>query len=82
MACELSPRIFNKWAMLIFHSRWLRLLFTREFPISQAMDLWDGLFALDPSLQLSKWICVAMLVRIRNDCEMFPHYRAQSLLLD
>ena len=55
--------------MLILHSRWLRLLFTREFPIAQAMNLWDGLLALDPSLQMSKWICVAMLIRIRNDCE-------------
>ncbi|KAF8274226.1 rab-GTPase-TBC domain-containing protein [Lactarius quietus] len=46
--------------------RWLRLLFTREFDIHDAMVLWDGLFAVDPSLEVALWICVAMLIRIRN----------------
>lgn len=30
------------------------------------MLLWDALFACDPSFTLAEWICVAMLVRIRN----------------
>ena len=30
------------------------------------MVLWDALFAVDPSFDLALWICVAMLVRIRN----------------
>ncbi|KAB5589269.1 TBC1 domain containing protein [Ceratobasidium theobromae] len=46
--------------------RWLRLLFTREFPWRDALMLWDALFATDPSLQIVPWICVAMLIRIRN----------------
>ncbi|KAH7340523.1 rab-GTPase-TBC domain-containing protein [Rhizoctonia solani] len=46
--------------------RWLRLLFTREFPWRDALMLWDALFAADPSLQVVPWVCVAMLVRIRN----------------
>ncbi|KAI0261038.1 rab-GTPase-TBC domain-containing protein [Gloeopeniophorella convolvens] len=46
--------------------RWMRLLFTREFSMHDAMVLWDGLFAVDPSLELVLWICVAMLIRIRN----------------
>ncbi|PFH54401.1 hypothetical protein AMATHDRAFT_78639 [Amanita thiersii Skay4041] len=50
----------------IYGIRWLRLLFTREFDMTNAMRLWDGLFASDPSLELVPWICVAMLVRIRN----------------
>ncbi|KAI0059095.1 RabGAP/TBC [Artomyces pyxidatus] len=50
----------------IYGIRWLRLLFTREFNMHDAMVLWDGLFAVDPSLELGPWICVAMLVRIRN----------------
>ncbi|KDQ59571.1 hypothetical protein JAAARDRAFT_205600 [Jaapia argillacea MUCL 33604] len=50
----------------IYGIRWLRLLFTREFPLPDAMVLWDGLFASDPSLDLAQWICVAMLIRIRN----------------
>ncbi|KAG9075153.1 hypothetical protein FS749_013199, partial [Ceratobasidium sp. UAMH 11750] len=46
--------------------RWLRLLFTREFSWRDALVLWDALFAADTSLQLAPWICVAMLMRIRN----------------
>ncbi|KAI0086643.1 hypothetical protein BDY19DRAFT_959591 [Irpex rosettiformis] len=47
--------------------RWLRLLFTREFSMDDSMTLWDGLFACDPSFELVPWICVAMLIRIRNN---------------
>ncbi|KAI0781376.1 hypothetical protein BD413DRAFT_600742 [Trametes elegans] len=50
----------------IYGIRWLRLLFTREFNMQDAMVLWDGLFAVDPSFDLALWVCVAMLVRIRN----------------
>ncbi|CCO26294.1 TBC1 domain family, member 5 [Rhizoctonia solani AG-1 IB] len=46
--------------------RWLRLLFTREFPWRDALMLWDALFGADPSLQVVPWVCVAMLIRIRN----------------
>lgn len=48
--------------------RWLRLIFTREFNMHDAMMMWDGLFAVDPSFELAPWICVAMLMRIRNQC--------------
>ncbi|KAH9948093.1 RabGAP/TBC [Amylocystis lapponica] len=50
----------------IYGIRWLRLLFTREFSMHDSMILWDGLFACDPTFDLAQWICVAMLVRIRN----------------
>ncbi|KAF7304777.1 Rab-GAP TBC domain-containing protein [Mycena kentingensis (nom. inval.)] len=50
----------------IYGIRWLRLIYTREFPLATAMKLWDGLFACDPTLELAPWICVAMLIRIRN----------------
>jgi hypothetical protein len=48
-------------------SRWLRLLFTREFSMPDALKLWDGLFACDSTLHLAQWVCVAMLIRIRNE---------------
>ncbi|KAJ7109299.1 rab-GTPase-TBC domain-containing protein [Mycena epipterygia] len=51
----------------IYGIRWLRLLYTREFDLRSAMKLWDGLFACDPTLELAPWICVAMLIRIRNE---------------
>lgn len=50
----------------MLYRRWLRLLFTREFSMDDAMTLWDGLFACDPSFELVPWVCVAMLIRIRN----------------
>lgn len=34
--------------------------------------LWDNLFAEDPSLELVDMICVAMLLRIRWQCEHSP----------
>ncbi|CAA7271746.1 unnamed protein product [Cyclocybe aegerita] len=51
----------------IYGIRWLRLLFTREFNIADALKLWDCLFACDASLDLAQWVCVAMLIRIRNE---------------
>ncbi|TFK86251.1 RabGAP/TBC [Polyporus arcularius HHB13444] len=50
----------------IYGIRWLRLLFTREFGMEDAMVMWDGLFAVDPTFNIALWICVAMLIRIRN----------------
>ncbi|GAA5892886.1 hypothetical protein JCM6882_006886, partial [Rhodosporidiobolus microsporus] len=46
--------------------RWLRLLFSREFPLPDTLTLWDGLFARDPSLQLTTHVALAMLLRIRD----------------
>ncbi|KAG6051676.1 hypothetical protein E4U17_006110 [Claviceps sp. LM77 group G4] len=50
----------------IFIIRWVRLLFSREFPFDQFLVLWDTIFALDPLLELVDLICVAMLIRIRQ----------------
>ena len=37
------------------------------------MELWDGIFACEARFELVPWICVAMLIRIRNDrmCSAF-----------
>ena len=73
----IEPQMYGMWVLSFLsvggltidhRSRWLRLLFTREFNIHDAMVLWDGLFAVDPSLEIALWICVAMLIRIRNQC--------------
>ena len=60
-AIEILPQIF-----LI---RWIRLLFGREFPFEDVLALWDALFAEDPGLDLIDMISVAMLLRIRWQCE-------------
>ncbi|TQW06688.1 TBC domain-containing protein [Cordyceps javanica] len=49
----------------IFLIRWIRLLFSREFPFNQFLILWDTLFAVDPSLDLIDFVSCAMLLRIR-----------------
>ena len=52
----------------IFLIRWIRLLLGREFPFEGVLNLWDALFAVDPSLSLVDLVCVAMLLRIRWQC--------------
>ncbi|TPX32620.1 hypothetical protein SmJEL517_g04290 [Synchytrium microbalum] len=51
----------------LYGIRWLRLLFGREFPFSELLVLWDGIFADGPSLGLAEWICVALLVAARRE---------------
>lgn len=46
--------------------RWIRLLFGREFPLPSVLELWDALFADGPSLGLIDYVCVAMLMHIRE----------------
>ncbi|KAJ7063222.1 RabGAP/TBC [Mycena amicta] len=65
----------------IYGIRWLRCIYTREFPLAVAMKLWDGLFACDPSLQLAPWVCVAMLIRIRNELIPADYSAALTTLL-
>ncbi|KAL3492598.1 rab-GTPase-TBC domain-containing protein [Aspergillus germanicus] len=49
----------------IFLTRWLRLLFGREFPFQDMLVIWDLLFAEGLRSELIDFICVAMLLRVR-----------------
>ena len=53
-----------------FSSRWIRLLFGREFPLPSVLEMWDALFADGPSLGLMDYIFVAMLMHIREVCKL------------
>lgn len=65
----------------IFCLRWIRMIFTREFALEHAVAIWDGLFASGSSLDLVDYICIAMLLRIRNQLLAGDHSSAlQSLL--
>ncbi|GAC93467.1 hypothetical protein PHSY_001032 [Pseudozyma hubeiensis SY62] len=65
----------------IFCLRWIRMIFTREFVLEDALAIWDGLFASGNSLDLVDYICIAMLLRIRNQLLAGDHSSAlQSLL--
>ncbi|KAF2275458.1 RabGAP/TBC [Westerdykella ornata] len=65
----------------IFLLRWIRLLFGREFPLDSVLDMWDALFAIDPTLELVDLISVAMLLRIRWRLVAADTNEAFSLLL-
>ncbi|KAI1818741.1 rab-GTPase-TBC domain-containing protein, partial [Poronia punctata] len=65
----------------VFLIRWIRLLFSREFPFDQMLVLWDTLFAVDPTFQLIDLICTSMLLRIRWDLLEADYTVALQLLL-
>jgi TBC1 domain family member 13 len=46
--------------------RWIRVWLTREFDIPDALRVWDSLLAADIRLPWLRYICVAMLIRIRS----------------
>ncbi|KAL6236556.1 hypothetical protein BDW75DRAFT_206323 [Aspergillus navahoensis] len=56
-ALEILPQIFL--------TRWMRLLFGREFPFQDMLVIWDRLFAEGLRSELIDFVCVAMLLRIR-----------------
>ena len=56
-----------------FSSRWVRLLFGREFPMNRLLILWDAIFASGMALELVEYIYVAMLIHLRGVCKYtFP----------
>ncbi|KXJ94532.1 rab-GTPase-TBC domain-containing protein [Microdochium bolleyi] len=65
----------------IFLIRWVRLLFSREFPFDEMLVLWDTMFSVDPTFRLIDMICTAMLVRIRWDLLEADYSGALQLLL-
>ncbi|KAI7880453.1 RabGAP/TBC [Lichtheimia hyalospora FSU 10163] len=50
----------------LYGMRWLRLLFGREFEFHELLRLWDAIFATDPSLKIAEYVCLAMLLRLRD----------------
>ena len=51
-------------------SRWIRLLFGREFPMQDLLVLWDAIFADGIGFDLVDYIFVAMLLYIRDHCKL------------
>ncbi|KAI1143837.1 RabGAP/TBC [Hypoxylon sp. FL0543] len=79
---ELSTHLKNIEILpQVFLIRWIRLLFSREFPFDQMLVLWDTLFSIDPSFQLIDLVCTAMLIRIRWDLLNADYTVALQLLL-
>lgn len=79
---ELSTHLKNIEILpQVFLIRWVRLLFSREFPFDQTLVLWDTLFSVDPSFKLIDLVCTAMLIRIRWDLLAADYTVALQLLL-
>ncbi|KAI0971634.1 rab-GTPase-TBC domain-containing protein [Xylaria arbuscula] len=79
---ELSVHLTNIEVLpQVFLIRWIRLLFSREFPFDQMLILWDTLFSIDPTFKLIGLICTAMLLRIRWDLLEADYSVALQLLL-
>ncbi|KAI0909811.1 rab-GTPase-TBC domain-containing protein [Ustulina deusta] len=79
---ELSVHLKNIEVLpQVFLIRWIRLLFSREFPFDQMLILWDTLFSIDPTFKLIGLICTSMLLRIRWDLLEADYSVALQLLL-
>ncbi|KAJ5574363.1 uncharacterized protein N7459_008790 [Penicillium hispanicum] len=65
----------------IFLTRWLRLLFGREFPFDDVLMMWDVLFAHGLRSDLVDFTCIAMLLRIRWQLLKADYSNALSMLL-
>ncbi|KAI1117940.1 rab-GTPase-TBC domain-containing protein [Nemania sp. NC0429] len=79
---ELSNHLKNIEVLpQVFLIRWIRLLFSREFPFDQMLILWDTLFSIDPTFNLIDLICTSMLLRIRWDLLEADYSVALQLLL-
>lgn len=61
--------LLHKKATKYCARRWIRLLFGREFDIYDLLKLWDAIFAQDPSLEIVEYICLVMLLRMRDQCK-------------
>lgn len=68
----------------LYLTKWLRLLFLREFPDinhSTVYQFWTALFAEDPSLRLVEQISVVMILRIRDALISTEDYSEFLMLL-
>ncbi|KAJ5131029.1 uncharacterized protein N7515_007068 [Penicillium bovifimosum] len=65
----------------IFLTRWMRLLFGREFPFDDVLMMWDLLFAHGLRSDLIDFTCIAMLLRIRWQLLTADYTTALTLLL-
>ncbi|PKK67028.1 RabGAP/TBC [Rhizophagus irregularis] len=70
---EIEPQLYG--------IRWIRLLFGREFPLNKVLILWDGIFAEDPALRIVEYVCVAMMLLIRNELLDSDYTECLSMLM-
>ncbi|KAH8552548.1 hypothetical protein BGW37DRAFT_550784 [Umbelopsis sp. PMI_123] len=65
----------------LYGIRWIRLLFGREFNIDNVLELWDAIFAEDPSLNIVEYVCLVLLIRIRDKLIVGEYAECLTLLM-
>ncbi|KAJ2955430.1 hypothetical protein NQZ79_g8569 [Umbelopsis isabellina] len=65
----------------LYGLRWIRLLFGRELEIDSLLQLWDAMFAEDPSLSIVEYVCLVFLIRIRDKLVEGEYAECLSMLM-
>ena len=74
----LDPEVYHKLLELdiqahFFSLRWFRLLFAREIPFDEVLNLWDAILAYDTELSLIESVFCALLSLMRNEIVVGDH---------
>lgn len=56
-------------------SRWLRLMFGREFNLLDLLILWDAILGVGDDLEFTYYIVVAMLIHVRDKRESRKYFK-------
>lgn len=64
-----------------FGVRWIRLWLAREFPLDDLLRVWDSLLTAEQTLPWLRFVCVAMIVRIRDELLSADFAGCMKLLL-
>jgi hypothetical protein len=81
-----DPTLYNRLEKLeifpqIYGIRWLRLLFGREFVLSDTLVLWDAILGLDRRLSLVDQLVVSLLASVRDLLLKYDYPDAVQLLM-
>lgn len=62
--------------------RWIRLWLSHEFKLPDCLCLWDSFLTAEVRLPWIRYVCVAMLIRVRNDLLNADFTKCMKMLLN
>jgi len=65
----------------LYGLKWMRLLFGREFPLKDMLSIWDALLASPDFAGMVEYLCIAMLLYIRDALLCNDHTGCLTLLM-
>ncbi|KAG1451729.1 hypothetical protein G6F56_008005 [Rhizopus delemar] len=65
----------------LYGLRWIRLLFGREFEMNELFKLWDAIFSQDPTLDIVEYVCLVMLLYLRDQLIKKDYAECLSMLM-